>query len=82
MRLYQEQTQNIIEIDKEKLMLNFMSGLCITIHKSQGENFDDKYTIHEWGRISKPDKNGMNRKLRYTAQSRSTNPEKNISYRI
>ena len=75
-------TNNLIEIDNEILLQQFLSGFCVTIHKSQGETYTDRYTIHEWYKISQSDRNGMKRKLRYTAQSRSENPEKNIMYRI
>ncbi len=47
----------------------FYLALCITIHKSQGATFDEKYTIHEWSK--------QNRKLKYVAISRATDA-KNI----
>jgi hypothetical protein len=61
------------------LFFDFYSAYCITIHKSQGETFKDEYTIWDWGKIPL---NYFGRRLRYTAQSRSTNPEKNIVYKI
>ena len=82
LQLYNPINLNLIELTNELLIANFLSGLCITIHKAQGETYDDEYTIHEWNKLSKPDYNGMNRKLRYTAESRSSDPESNISYRL
>ena len=67
-----------IVIEEEDLVKNFLSGYCITIHKSQGETYKDKYTIWDWKKIS--ESRGINRRLRYVAQSRSSDPEKNISY--
>lgn len=64
---------------REELYNNFYSGYAITIHKSQGDTYEDKYTIWDWGRLS-GDKR-LDRKLRYVAQSRSKKPEINIYYR-
>ena len=38
---------------------------CITIHCSQGQSYDDSYTIHEWWRLTD--------KLKYVALTRATN---------
>ena len=40
---------------------------CITIHCSQGQSYDDSYTIHEWGRLTD--------KLKYVALTRATNKD-------
>ena len=37
---------------------------CITIHCSQGQSYDESYTIHEWWRLTD--------KLKYVALTRST----------
>ena len=82
LQLINPDNKNIVEIEQDDLINYFLSGFCITIHKSQGETYRDKYTIHEWNKLSEEDKNGMNRKLRYTAVSRSDNPNNNIYYRV
>ena len=41
----------------------------------------DSYTIWDW-RAMACDKTAFGRKLRYVAQSRSTNPEKLIKYQL
>ena len=58
---------------------NFLSAYCITTHKAQGDTYKQRYTIHEWDRYSEAKK--FNRRLRYVAQSRSTDPENNIVYK-
>ena len=40
---------------------------CITIHCSQGQSYDDAYTIHEWWRLTD--------KLKYVALTRATNKD-------
>ena len=60
----------------------FWSGFCITIHKSQGDTYDDNYTIHDWDKLSED--TPLARKLRYTAQSRSKDdviPSRKIFYK-
>ena len=69
-----------IEIDEKDLMINFLSGYCITIHKSQGDTYTEDYTIWDWSKISGGSL--LDRKLRYVAQSRSKKPENNISYKL
>jgi ATP-dependent exoDNAse (exonuclease V) alpha subunit len=58
-----------IKIEIEYFNRIFYLAFCITIHKSQGASFEDKYTIHEWGRL--------NKRLRYVSLSRATN-ENNV----
>lgn len=74
-----------LELSREEVYKNFYSGYAITIHKSQGDTYEDKYTIWDWLRLSKREESGIrnrfNRKLRYVAQSRSKKPEKNILYK-
>ena len=70
-----------LDIEKDELLKYFQSGYCITIHKSQGETYKDEYTIHDWRRLAS-DKSLLGRKLRYVAQSRSSNPSANILYRL
>ena len=53
----------------------------MTIHKAQGETYKDEYTIHECNKLWKSNSIYLQR-LRYTAKSRSSNPEKNILYRL
>jgi hypothetical protein len=42
----------------------FTVAYCITVHKAQGQTWDEAYAIYEWER--------MNRRLLYTATSRAT----------
>ena len=70
-----------LDIEKDELLKYFQSGYCITIHKSQGETYKDEYTIHDW-QVMAADKSLLGRKLRYVAQSRSSNPSANILYRL
>ena len=67
-----------LTITRKDLFFDWYSAYCITIHKSQGETFSEKYTIHDWERIPKT---RLGRKLRYVAQSRSKDPENNITYK-
>lgn len=74
-----------IEYDYQFIYDNFLSGYCITIHKCQGDTYKEKYTIHEWNRLSGSRSDSyiqkrFKRKLRYVAQSRSVDPENNIYY--
>jgi hypothetical protein len=52
-----------IEITKEQFQLAFYVNYCSTVHKAQGETFDEPYTIHEWSKMSD--------RMRYTAISRA-----------
>ena len=56
-----------IKIDTKKFHNFFYLGFCITINASQGETFNEKYTIHDFGY-----KHFYN-KAQYVALSRSTN---------
>lgn len=58
-----------IEIPVDKFNRLFYLAFCITIHKSQGATFKQKYTIHEW--------NKQSRRMKYVAISRATD-EKNV----
>ena len=42
----------------------FNVAYCITVHKSQGQTFDEPYTIHEF--------NQFDERLKYVALSRAT----------
>ena len=68
-----------IELTHEEVVNGFYSALCITIHKSQGDTYTERYTIYDWEKLSKD--TYLNRKLRYVAQSRSKNPASNITYK-
>jgi ATP-dependent exoDNAse (exonuclease V) alpha subunit len=61
--------KHVIQIPADKFNKLFYLAFCITIHKSQGCTFDEKYTIYEW--------NKQDRKMKYVALSRATD-EKNI----
>ena len=75
----------VVELDdggiyeEDFIYKNFLSAYCITTHKAQGDTYKDKYTIHEWDKFSEGRK--FNRRLRYVAQSRSTDPSNNIVYK-
>ena len=45
----------------------FYIGFCLTIHASQGETFDKKYTIYDWNKLCE--------KAKYVALSRGTKIE-------
>ena len=64
----------------DEIKKNWLSAYCITIHKAQGDTYDDNYTIWDWDRLSKRSDYDA-RRLRYTAQSRSTKPKELISYK-
>ena len=60
----------VVDDDKEQSIpiqdftRNFNVAYCITTHRSQGETFDEPYTIHEF--------NQFDERLKYVALSRST----------
>ena len=64
----------------DEIKKNWLSAYCITIHKAQGDTYKDNYTIWNWEILSKRMDYDA-RRLRYTAQSRSTNPKELISYK-
>ena len=77
---YGEHTE--MELSYKDFYELFWSGFCITIHKSQGDTYDDNYTIHDWHKLSED--TPLARKLRYTAQSRSKDdviPSRKIFYK-
>jgi 5-methylcytosine-specific restriction protein A len=57
-------TDEYLEIDREKFTIFFYPSYCMTTHKSQGDTFDDMYTIWEWEKMTK--------ELRYVALTRGT----------
>ena len=52
------------EVPINEFVKMFNVAFCITCHKSQGQTFDEPYTIHEYDQF--------NERLRYVALSRST----------
>ena len=77
--LLEREGKEDIPVPFDKVLLCFLSGYCITIHKSQGDTYRDPYTIWDWDKISF--KSLFDRRLRYVAQSRSVEPKKLITYR-
>lgn len=57
-----EYTLNVNEFNRY-----FYLGFCITVYASQGETFDQKYTIHDWKYKR------FCEKAKYVAMSRGTN---------
>ena len=53
-----------IEIDIKDFQNIFYVAYCITIHSSQGETFNEDYTIYDWEKLDKH--------LRYVALTRAT----------
>ena len=54
----------LITITQETFQFNFYINCCSTVYKSQGETFNNEYTIHEWNRYDNT--------MKYTAISRAT----------
>lgn len=50
--IYKEGTDIEINIEYDILEQYFDLGYCSTVEKSQGETINEKYTIHEWNRMS------------------------------
>ena len=63
----------------EEIIRFWLSAYCITIHKAQGDTYDDEYTIWDWKKLAAMGMDG--RRLRYVAQSRSTKPDELITYK-
>jgi hypothetical protein len=62
--LIEEDSDNIILIPVNKFQSLFYIAFCITVHRSQGCTYNNKYTIHEWFRY--------NNQMKYVALSRAT----------
>ena len=60
--------KNLILIPIHEFQRMFYVAYAITIHKCQGETYNEPYTIHEWERLD--------RRLKYVALSRAT--DKNL----
>ena len=60
--IYNEEKE--IEIDIKDFQNIFYVAYCITIHSSQGETFDEDYTIYDFEKLDKH--------LRYVALTRAT----------
>ena len=63
--------QITISNNEKELIINaqdfqsiFNAAYCITIHSSQGETFNEPYTIYDW--------NILDKRLRYVALTRSS----------
>ena len=67
--LNEEKEKITLDISKQtdiNLLLDlFLVRYCMTTHKAQGETIPDKYTIHEF--------NKMSQELKFTAATRTTN---------
>lgn len=79
-QIVNNETYTITAINNEKMILNddiemktqdfhqyFYVAFCITIHSSQGDTFDEPYTIYDWNHPS------FCRRAKYVALSRATN---------
>ena len=75
--LWEPDRKKKVIIPRDDIMRMVLSGYCLTIHKSQSETYRDKYTIHEWDKLSNVIDNNFQR-LRYTALSRSSCWEDNV----
>ena len=62
--IIQDEDKNKFEISKYDFQRMFYVAYAITIHKCEGETYNEPYTIHEWERLD--------RRLKYVALSRAT----------
>ena len=58
---------DIVTVPTKDFHKYFYMGFCLTVHASQGETFDGKYTIYNWNHER------MCPKAQYVALSRGTN---------
>jgi ATP-dependent exoDNAse (exonuclease V) alpha subunit len=56
-----------VEVKISSINRTFNLAFCLTVHKSQGQTFNEPYTIYEWGK--------MDSTLRYVSLSRATEKE-------
>ena len=54
----------VIFVNFDEFTKLFYVAYCITIHKSQGQTYNQSYTIHEWEMLDD--------RLKYVAISRAT----------
>ena len=59
--------EELLEVTAGQFNVFFHVAFAVTVHKSQGSTFDERYAIHEFRRMS--------RNLRYTALTRTTRRE-------
>ena len=64
--IFDEITNNTIEIKQEEFQKYFLVAYAMTIHKSQGSSFNFPYAIHEWEKLEE--------KLKFVALTRTTDP--------
>jgi hypothetical protein len=57
--------EKLFTIASKDFQKMFRPAYCITIHCSQGETYNEEYTIHDWKKLD--------RKLKYVALSRASN---------
>jgi ATP-dependent exoDNAse (exonuclease V) alpha subunit len=63
----QDESKTKILIPIHDFQRMFYVAYAITIHKCQGETYNEPYTIHEWERL--------NKRLKYVALSRATSKD-------
>jgi hypothetical protein len=59
--------EKTISINTDEFQELFYPAYCITIHSSQGETFNEPYSIHDWNLLTK--------RLKYVALTRATQKE-------
>ena len=64
--IFDEITNNTIEIKQDEFQKYFLISFAMTIHKSQGSSFNFPYCIHEWEKL--------NEKFKFVALTRTTDP--------